>query len=48
MESTGLLRATAVVKGMASWTQQGSAFLVQISALIFYRYEVVITTDETT
>ena len=37
-----------MVGGMASWTQQGLAFLVQTSASIFYRYKVVVAADKTT
>ena len=48
MESAGLLGATAVAGGTASWTQQGSASLVQTSASTFHRYKVVVAADETT
>ena len=47
MESAGLLGATAVAGGTASWTQQGSASLVQTSASTFYCYKVVVAADET-
>ena len=47
MESAGLLGATAVAGGTASWTQQGSASLVQTSASTFHRYKVVVAADET-
>ena len=46
MEFAGLLGATAIVGGTASWTQQGSASLVQTSASTFHRYKVVVAADE--
>ena len=48
MEFAGILGATAVAGGTASWTQQDSVSLVQTPASIFYRYKVVVVTDETT
>ena len=48
MEFAGLFGTTAVAGGTASWMQQGSASLVQTSALTFYCYKVVVTADETT
>ena len=48
MKSAGLLVATAVVGGTASWIEQGSALMVQTSASTFHRYKVVVAADETT
>ena len=47
MESTDLVGATTVAEGRTSWTQQGSASLVQTLASTFYRYKVVMATDKT-
>ena len=43
-----LLRAIAVARCTASWTQQGLASLVQTSASTFHYYKVVMVTNETT
>ena len=46
MESVGLLKATMVAKGMASYMQQDSASQGQTLASPFYCYKIVVVADE--